>query len=59
MKKHAEVKMGEYTVPLIGVPVDATKETCSICHKEYHLTEVIFVESNLVCNSCLKEKEKK
>jgi len=29
--KHAMVKVGEYEVPLIGIPKDATLEQCQGC----------------------------
>ena len=37
---HATVITSGYTVPLIGIPADATQETCDRCGRSDHLSEV-------------------
>lgn len=53
--KHASVKLGEYTVPLIGIPVNATQQKCSGCGKEFHLSDITLDKNgNPFCPKCLK-----
>ncbi len=53
VQKHATVKNGEYTIPLIGIAPAATKEICSKCGKEVHLSQITFNEkSEPVCSGC-------
>lgn len=53
MAKHATVKVGEYTVPLIGVPPTATTEKCSQCGEARHLSELSLDEhGHPVCATC-------
>jgi hypothetical protein len=50
--KHGTVKIGEWTVPLIGVPETATLETCDLCGIELPLREIIFTGRQFLCGSC-------
>lgn len=51
--KHATVHIGEYTIPLIGVPVDATQQECSTCHKKVHLSRIILDQNGQPhCDKC-------
>lgn len=40
MGEHATVKIGEYIIPLIGIPLSATEMECDLCHDIFHITEV-------------------
>jgi hypothetical protein len=49
----AWVKVGEYVIPLIGIPMSATEEECDCCHdikqlQSIELTGVQFCVSNVV-----------
>jgi putative endonuclease len=51
---HATTKIGEYTIPLIGVPQSATDETCTRCEKSFHLTEIMLDGNGKpYCHACL------
>lgn len=59
MNKHATVKLGEYTVPLIGIPHDATQQKCKRCRKSFHLSEIILDEKGApLCRQCLEKGQK-
>lgn len=50
----ATVPVGEYVVPLIGVPKEATQEKCSRCGAPLHLAETVLDEKGQpCCRSCL------
>ena len=50
---YATVRLGEYEVPLIGIPRTATEEKCSKCGLTFHLADVSMDENmNPVCKSC-------
>jgi hypothetical protein len=50
--EHATIKLGEYTIPLIGLPVSCVRETCDRCKKEFHIQEVEFIEYGILCFDC-------
>ncbi len=51
--KHATVRIGEYTVPLIGVPKDATREKCCKCGKKFYIGDMtVDAKFNPVCKKC-------
>lgn len=53
VQKHATVKVGDYTIPLIGVPPLATKEKCSECGELRHLSEISLNDKgHPVCATC-------
>ena len=57
--KHATVRIGEYVIPLIGVPTDATQQECANCKKSFHLSDVMLdVNGTPFCKKCLAEAEK-
>jgi hypothetical protein len=57
MSKHATVPVGEYTVPLIGIPPSATQEKCSRCGSVCHLSEIVLDEKGQpCCQTCLKDE---
>lgn len=47
--KHATVRIGQYTIPLIGIPEDSTKETCDVCGVEFYLGDVVFDGIKFYC----------
>lgn len=51
---HATVTIGEYKVPLIGIPPNATEMECECCHD---IMPIIYVELNeagtqFLCKKC-------
>lgn len=55
--KHAEVKIGEFTIPLIGVPRNATLEECDCCHEIIVLSEAVITDKQVLCRKCSKPNE--
>lgn len=56
--RHATVTVGEFTVPLIGVPELAVLERCDGCHRRFHLSEVVVSGSFVVlCVRCSSKRE--
>jgi len=50
---HATVKIGEYTIPLIGIEEDATQQQCSQCKQSFHLSEIKLDQSGEPwCEGC-------
>lgn len=48
--KHATVKIGDYTIPLIGVPESASLEECDLCHDTFPLRVMVLSEAGqLLC----------
>ena len=59
LQEHANVKIGEYVIPLIGVPPSATLQECELCHDEVPLREAELSESGQVlCRRCRAASEK-
>lgn len=52
MSKHAQVKVGDYIIPLIGVPKDAGLEECDLCHKYFPLWEIHVKDEQFLCDKC-------
>jgi hypothetical protein len=52
--KHATVKIGEYTIPLIGIDPSATLERCDQCRKSKHLSamKITMDGKRILCVSC-------
>lgn len=51
--EHAEITIGEYKIPLIGIPKDAAMEECDLCHEIEPLQEVIITEcGQILCRKC-------
>jgi hypothetical protein len=52
--KHATVKLDGVDIPLIGIPADATEETCQGCGQRGHLSEMTIDEhGQVMCGVCL------
>lgn len=59
MDKHATIKLGEYTVPLIGIPEKATLQKCVVCRFTFHLSDIILDERcRPHCRACMEKKTK-
>ena len=58
MKDHATVRIGDYTIPLIGVPKEATLEECDLCHGIFHIVDIAYNGAQYLCNKCRKTKNK-
>jgi len=58
VSEHATVKVGDYTIPLIGVPKDASQQRCEGCKENFHLSEITLdTNGNPMCPGCLKKQE--
>ncbi len=56
LMNHAEVKVGGYTVPLIGIPKDAMLQECDLCHKDFPMREIELSEiGQALCEKCRKK----
>jgi len=52
--EHATVRVGEYVVPLIGVPKEATQEKCFHCGSQCHLADMVLdAKGQPCCQTCL------
>ncbi len=52
---HAQVQIGEFKVPLIGIPPSAVLESCDCCHDDIGLSEAVFTGSQVLCPKCCEE----
>lgn len=54
--KHAEVTVGEYQIPLIGIPVEATEYECDLCHDIFPVLNIHLNEegNQFLCDTCRK-----
>lgn len=52
MSKHAEVRIGEYTVPLIGINEEAVLEVCDLCGDYTYLGDVTYNGTHFLCKKC-------
>lgn len=55
MSDHATVSRDGYTVPLIGIPAAATNSECDLCHDTFHITELAWSGSQMLCKRCRKD----
>ncbi len=52
--EHATVRVGDYVVPLIGVPKTATQEKCTRCGSKLHLADTVLdAKGQPCCQTCL------
>ena len=51
--KHAMIKLGDYNVPLIGIPPASTREKCDKCGKGFPMQDVEMGE-RILCPKCRK-----
>ena len=56
-KDYATVKIGEFTIPLIGISSAATEDECELCHDIIHISELSWNEegNQLLCNKCKRD----
>lgn len=52
MSKHASIRLGGFTIPLIGVPQDATLQECDCCHDIFPIQDIEIVGTQLLCVKC-------
>lgn len=51
--EHCKVKIGDYDIPLIGIPREYGLITCERCKKEFRLQEIkITYNSKCYCFEC-------
>ena len=55
---HTTVRLGDYTIPLIGVKQTATEEECDLCHDIFHLSQIELAETQFLCGRCRREETK-
>lgn len=53
--QHASIQLGEYNIPLIGIPKSATEYECDCCHKIF--SDIKDVQINIggfefYCKTC-------
>lgn len=53
--KHATVKIGDYTIPLIGVDKSSTEDKCDLCGDIFHISSLIFTGQQFLCERCNME----
>lgn len=49
---HVTVKIGDMTIPLIGVPPSATLEKCDQCKKQFNIQQVRLIGKKILCFGC-------
>jgi len=51
---HAQITIGDYIIPLIGIPVTATEMECECCHKIMLIKDVELNEegNQFLCKKC-------
>jgi len=52
MSAHAIVHVGNYSIPLIGLPVDATLERCDECGKLFNVRQITLEDGKFICEKC-------
>jgi hypothetical protein len=50
--KHAVIHIGEYNIPLIGIPDDAVREVCDVCKTKHHIQSVELMGRYILCRFC-------
>ena len=57
MSNHATVQRDGYTVPLIGVPPEATTDHCDLCGDVFGLSQLELCGKQLLCERCRRTIE--
>ena len=52
--EHAMVKIGDYDIPLIGIPKEAGLEKCDCCGDIIGMSKSFFSGSQILCEKCNK-----
>lgn len=57
MAKHAQVRIGEYEIPLIGIPPKATEYTCDLCGDIFRVEALCLNDTGnqFLCEKCRTE----
>ena len=54
--KYAEITIGEYTIPLIGIPPEAVLEECDLCHDIFSIQKIMITEcGQFLCFKCYEK----
>jgi hypothetical protein len=61
MNKHAEIKVGEYVIPLIGISPEAALYECDLCHDQFSIEDVQLNEAGnqFLCRKCQSVKNER
>jgi hypothetical protein len=53
--QHAIVRLGDYNIPLIGIPFDACQQICDGCKQPFHILEVCVAADGkrCLCSICV------
>jgi hypothetical protein len=57
MAKHATVKIGEWTVPLIGLPQSASQDKCDGCGKVTEIRDLSYDGTRFLCRGCVTNRK--
>ncbi len=58
IRRHATVHVGDYEIPLIGVPRDAVEQKCDRCGALMTIAETIITETGFECVACATKPRK-
>jgi hypothetical protein len=58
LKDHAQVKIDNMVIPLIGIPSFGTLEVCDWCGLENGIQDTEIIEKEFLCLDCKKKLEK-
>lgn len=54
--KHATVRLGEYEIPLVGIPVSSTEGLCAACGKKFYILDLrLDGHARPTCFKCLEK----
>lgn len=54
--KYCKVKIGEFDIPLIGIPKTYGLQECFLCHDEFRIDDIkISFEGKCYCLKCSEE----
>ena len=53
---HATIKLGDYTIPLIGVDRTAAQEKCDRCGNTFSIQEVEIIVGQVLCSDCIVKR---
>lgn len=57
---HAIIEREGFSVPLIGIALDAVLQECDLCHEEFGIREIEVSESGqMLCPKCRTENKTK
>lgn len=59
ISEHCLVKLGDYLIPLIGIPPNSGQQRCEWCDGTFALWEVELIGNQFVCAKCRYNFRKK